>query len=164
MWVIHSWPWYWLVWPWWGGRMYRIVTGVTSDVGVPSTYLVFFRKRSWSVDHSSLDSAQDIPSHCPNYICVLFPTENDSTCLGDLHRQWLYMSWRFTESSAENTKWLSLVVAVTYPLDLTKTRLQTQGELLHISQNGQYRGMFRTAAGIGKALIEDAVWPYSLCF
>ena len=40
MWVIHSWPWYWLVWPWWGGQMYRIVTGVTSDVGVPSTYLV----------------------------------------------------------------------------------------------------------------------------
>ena len=39
-WVIHSWPWYWLVWPWWGGRMYRIVTGVTSDVGVPSTYQV----------------------------------------------------------------------------------------------------------------------------
>ena len=24
----------------WGGRMYRIVAGVTSDVGVPSTYLV----------------------------------------------------------------------------------------------------------------------------
>ena len=43
MWVIHSWPWYWLVWPWWGGRMYRIVTGVTSDVGVPSTYLVVIR-------------------------------------------------------------------------------------------------------------------------
>ena len=40
MWVIHSWPWYWLVWPWCGGRMYRIVIGVTSDVGVPSTYLV----------------------------------------------------------------------------------------------------------------------------
>ena len=40
--VIHSWAWYWLtvVWPWWGGRMYWIVTGVTSDVGVPSTYLV----------------------------------------------------------------------------------------------------------------------------
>ena len=37
MWVIHSLPWYWLVW---GGRMYRIVTGVTSDVSVPSTYLV----------------------------------------------------------------------------------------------------------------------------
>ena len=36
----HSWPWYWLVWPWWGGLMYQIVTGVTSDVGVPSTYLV----------------------------------------------------------------------------------------------------------------------------
>ena len=42
MWVIHSWPWYWLVWPWWGGRMYRILTGVTSDVGVPSTYVVWY--------------------------------------------------------------------------------------------------------------------------
>ena len=41
MWVIHSWPWYWLVWPWWGRRMYRIVTGVTSDIGMPSTYLVW---------------------------------------------------------------------------------------------------------------------------
>ena len=40
MWVIHSWPWYCLVSPWWDGRMYRIVTGVTSDIGVPSTYLV----------------------------------------------------------------------------------------------------------------------------
>ena len=26
--------------PWWGGWMYHIVTGVTSEVGVPSTYLV----------------------------------------------------------------------------------------------------------------------------
>ena len=41
IWVIHSWPWYWLVWPWWGGRMYRILTGVTSDVVVPSTYLIY---------------------------------------------------------------------------------------------------------------------------
>ena len=41
MWVIHSWPWYWLVWPWWGRRMYRVMTGVTSDVGMPSTYLVW---------------------------------------------------------------------------------------------------------------------------
>ena len=43
--VIHPFmtmSWYWLVWPWWGGRMYRIVTGVTSDVGVPSIYLVFY--------------------------------------------------------------------------------------------------------------------------
>ena len=29
------------VWPRWGGRIYRIVTGVTSDVGVPSTYPVY---------------------------------------------------------------------------------------------------------------------------
>ena len=39
MWVNHSWP-----WPWHlgkrGGWMCQIVTGVTSDVGVPSTYLV----------------------------------------------------------------------------------------------------------------------------
>ena len=28
------------VWPCWGVWIYRIVTGVTSDVGVPSTYLV----------------------------------------------------------------------------------------------------------------------------
>ena len=27
--------------PWWGGRMYLIVTGVTSNIGVPSTYLVY---------------------------------------------------------------------------------------------------------------------------
>ena len=42
MWVIHSWPWYWVLWPWWGGWMCRIVTGMTSDVGVLSTYLVIF--------------------------------------------------------------------------------------------------------------------------
>ena len=35
----------WLVWPWWGGRMYRIVTRVTSDIGMPSTYLVTFMMR-----------------------------------------------------------------------------------------------------------------------
>ena len=43
MWVVHSWPWCWQVWPWWGGRMFRIVT---SDVGVPSTYLVGYWKRT----------------------------------------------------------------------------------------------------------------------
>ena len=39
--VIHSWSWYYKVWPWWGGQVYLIVTGVTSDVGVPLTYLVY---------------------------------------------------------------------------------------------------------------------------
>ena len=34
------WPWYWPMWSWWGGWMYRIMTGVTSDVTMPSTYLV----------------------------------------------------------------------------------------------------------------------------
>ena len=43
MWVIiNSWPWCWLVWPWCGGRLYRIVNGVTSDVSVPSTYSFVF--------------------------------------------------------------------------------------------------------------------------
>ena len=28
------------VWPWWGGRIYGESDWVTSDVGVPSTYLV----------------------------------------------------------------------------------------------------------------------------
>ena len=54
MWVIHSWPWYWLVWPWWGGRMYWIVNGVTSDVGVPSTYLV---------SNKSMNMAPSSPIH-----------------------------------------------------------------------------------------------------
>ena len=29
------------VWPWWGGWMYLIVTGVTSDIGMTLTYLVY---------------------------------------------------------------------------------------------------------------------------
>ena len=28
------------VWPWWGGRMYKIVTGVISDIGMLAAYLV----------------------------------------------------------------------------------------------------------------------------
>ena len=43
-------------------------------------------------------------------------------------------------------------VLVTFPLDITKTRLQIQGE--HASATTKirrraYRGMFKTAAGIG---------------
>ena len=64
MWVIHSWPWYWLVWPWWGARMYQIVKGVTLDIGVPSTYLDLhicitkpceLRKISHKMDHYSVN-------------------------------------------------------------------------------------------------------------
>ena len=29
-----------LKWPWWGGSMFQIVTGVTSDIGVLSTHIV----------------------------------------------------------------------------------------------------------------------------
>ena len=49
------------------------------------------------------------------------------------------------------TDMFHLCYLVTYPLDLTKTRLQIQGE------GGSYcvphRGMIRTAAGIGKNII-----------
>ncbi|XP_072044448.1 mitochondrial uncoupling protein 4-like [Amphiura filiformis] len=45
---------------------------------------------------------------------------------------------------------------VTYPLDLTKTRLQIQGEIAalkhdgvaHLAEDAQYRGMVRTAVGV----------------
>ena len=51
-WFTDGYMWHWgrnLVWPWWGERMYWIVTRVTSDVGVPSTYLV-----SWPCDYLSM--------------------------------------------------------------------------------------------------------------
>ena len=49
--------------------------------------------------------------------------------------------------------WIS--ESVTYPLDLTKTRLQLQGEIAAGEKSVKrgdvnYRGMFRTAIGIAK--------------
>eukprot|EP00092_Neocalanus_flemingeri_P022899 GFUD01024826.1.p1 GENE.GFUD01024826.1~~GFUD01024826.1.p1 ORF type:complete len:338 (-),score=76.60 GFUD01024826.1:727-1740(-) len=44
----------------------------------------------------------------------------------------------------------SVAEGATYPLDLTKTRLQIQGEMASGGSNAQYRGMFRTAMGIAK--------------
>ena len=45
------------------------------------------------------------------------------------------------------------VFSATYPLDLTKTRLQIQGEWAARQNNGAvvtpYRGMLQTAVGIG---------------
>ena len=54
----------WLVWPWWGGQMYWIVTGVTSDVGVPSTYLV-----SVSIMHEISYNGL-VPSRWQANICI----------------------------------------------------------------------------------------------
>jgi len=42
----------------------------------------------------------------------------------------------------------SVAESATYPLDLTKTRLQIQGELSSGGKGVQYRGMFKTAVGI----------------
>ena len=53
-------PWYWLVWPWWGVRMYRIVTGVTADVRVPSTYLVDDFTRSQNMSNFEIDISPSI--------------------------------------------------------------------------------------------------------
>ena len=44
----------------------------------------------------------------------------------------------------------SVAEAVTYPLDLTKTRLQLQGEIASGDTTIKYKGMFRTAIGIAK--------------
>lgn len=44
----------------------------------------------------------------------------------------------------------SVAEASTYPLDLTKTRLQLQGEVAAGESGVKYRGMFRTAFGIVK--------------
>ena len=41
-----------------------------------------------------------------------------------------------------------LTIVVTFPLDITKTRLQLQNQLG--SKNSPYRGMFRTAIGISE--------------
>jgi len=45
-------------------------------------------------------------------------------------------------------------LSATYPLDITKTRLQVQGEhatRVASSKPHAYRGMFQTAIGIGKS-------------
>ena len=44
----------------------------------------------------------------------------------------------------------SVAESVTYPLDLTKTRLQLQGEVASGDLNFKYKGMIRTAFGIVK--------------
>ena len=44
----------------------------------------------------------------------------------------------------------SVAETVTYPLDLTKTRLQLQGEIASGDASVKYRGMFKTAIGIAR--------------
>ena len=57
---------------------------------------------------------------------------------------------------------LSFFILVTYPLDITKTRLQIQGEHASVEKFGRtkYRGMVKTAAGIGLfiLMLENAIY------
>ena len=70
---IHSWPRYWLMWPWWVGRMYRIMTRVTSDVGVPWSYLVYNFDDNITLNAPCLLLAVS-QLHVPrNRICHMFP-------------------------------------------------------------------------------------------
>ena len=58
----------------------------------------------------------------------------------------------YIETKVRVLSFLSFIV--TYPLDITRTRLQVQGEHAAIKKGTikaqAYRGMFRTALGIGK--------------
>ena len=61
------------------------------------------------------------------------------------------------------TKYVMCVAAAsvaefaTYPLDLTKTRLQIQGEM---RGGGQYRGMIQTALGIAREEVSEREYSY----
>ena len=54
----------------------------------------------------------------------------------------------------------SIAETCTYPSDLTKTRLQLQGEVAAGEKSVIYRGMFQTAYGIFK---EEVLIFHSLC-
>ena len=58
----------------------------------------------------------------------------------------------------------SIAETCTYPLDLTKTRLQLQGEVAAGEKSVLYRGMFQTAYGIFKeeVFIISLPWSYLL--
>lgn len=49
---------------------------------------------------------------------------------------------------------VTMLVSATYPLDITKTRLQIQGEVGHGTTvvSSPHRGMLRTAYGIGRLI------------
>ena len=81
-----------ICWPRLGVRIYQIVTGVTSDVGMPSTHLVVMRQGSLS-------------SMCPcylifsAYISCLFSTKplfNPMMICSQLHiREWMSSRWKY---------------------------------------------------------------------
>ena len=56
----------------------------------------------------------------------------------------------------------SIAETCTYPLDLTKTRLQLQGEVAAGEKSVLYRGMFQTAYGIFKEEVIIISLPWSM--
>ena len=64
---------------WWGGWMYHIVTGVTSDVGVPSTYLVIHENAFEIVvcDLASILSRPQFVKVMACYLCQIIIWSND---------------------------------------------------------------------------------------
>merc|ERR1719394_2049251 len=54
------------------------------------------------------------------------------------------------KQSAMSVAAASVAEFATYPLDLTKTRLQIQGEMKSGGSNVKYRGMIQTAIGIAR--------------
>mgnify|MGYP002049255577 FL=1 len=65
------------------------------------------------------------------------------------------------------TKYVMCVAAAsvaefaTYPLDLTKTRLQIQGEMRSGQGGGMYRGMIQTAIGIAREEVSQMLSSFS---
>ena len=80
-----------LVWPWWGGWMYWIVTGVTSDISMPSTYLVGndlhlvkMENGSWLFSQPCWTTKPDITSTFLTHFGPVIPY-----CNRDLGPHWL---------------------------------------------------------------------------
>jgi len=81
----------------------------------------------------------DRPTQMANVKMVKHGTDDD----GHVPKKPLLFKYALSAASA------TVAETVTYPLDLTKTRLQIQGEVLTSSgHSSPYRGMFRTAYGI----------------
>ena len=106
--------------------------------------------------NSPLNSSDSKRTHNPSEIKH---DSDESTSTNYLHAEHDIGKLKVLQSSGNDTmakKYAMSVMAasvaetVTYPLDLTKTRLQLQGEVASGEVQFKYRGMLRTALGIVK--------------